>query len=135
MPNLTLFSLAEIHFLYHSLHLNNSSLWLLHCSQGINIIHPQATDEVKNISFYFYFYFFFTFPSFEQEGQTCVADSNCDSGLHCETCLTNGNVRPRCTRIQPISPTSKVHFYFLLFFLSFGFVCLCHLNLKVNVFE
>ncbi|KAM3742865.1 hypothetical protein ACB098_07G100500 [Castanea mollissima] len=43
-----------------------------------------------------------------KEGQTCVSDSNCDSGLHCETCVTNGNVRPRCTRIQPISPTSKV---------------------------
>ncbi|KAK4563150.1 hypothetical protein RGQ29_005595 [Quercus rubra] len=42
-----------------------------------------------------------------KEGQTCVSDSNCDSGLHCETCVTNGNVRPRCTRIQPISPTSK----------------------------
>lgn len=41
-------------------------------------------------------------------GQTCVADRNCDSGLHCETCLANGNVRPRCTRIQPLSPISKV---------------------------
>ena len=49
------------------------------------------------------------FFHFKQEGQTCVSDSNCDSGLHCETCVTNGNVRPRCTRIQPISPTSKVH--------------------------
>ncbi|KAI4298470.1 hypothetical protein L6164_032024 [Bauhinia variegata] len=43
-----------------------------------------------------------------KEGQTCVANSNCDSGLHCETCVANGNVRPRCTRIQPINPTSKV---------------------------
>ncbi|XP_047149510.1 PI-PLC X domain-containing protein At5g67130-like isoform X1 [Vigna umbellata] len=43
-----------------------------------------------------------------KEGQTCVADRNCDSGLHCETCVANGNVRPRCTRIQPINPTSKV---------------------------
>lgn len=43
-----------------------------------------------------------------KEGQTCVVDSNCDSGLHCETCLANSNVRPRCTRIQPIIPTSKV---------------------------
>ncbi|KAJ6766231.1 hypothetical protein OIU79_022235 [Salix purpurea] len=42
-----------------------------------------------------------------KEGQTCVADSNCNSGLHCETCLANGNVRPRCTRIQPTIPTSK----------------------------
>ncbi|XP_062176544.1 PI-PLC X domain-containing protein At5g67130-like isoform X2 [Alnus glutinosa] len=43
-----------------------------------------------------------------KEGQTCVADSNCDSGLHCETCVANRNVRPRCTRIQPVSPSSKV---------------------------
>ncbi|KAK7319884.1 hypothetical protein RJT34_04612 [Clitoria ternatea] len=43
-----------------------------------------------------------------KEGQICVADKNCDSGLHCETCVANGNVRPRCTRIQPINPTSKV---------------------------
>ncbi|RDY05230.1 PI-PLC X domain-containing protein [Mucuna pruriens] len=42
-----------------------------------------------------------------KEGQTCVADKNCNSGLHCETCMANGNVRPRCTRIQPINPTSK----------------------------
>ncbi|XP_068659574.1 PI-PLC X domain-containing protein At5g67130-like [Aristolochia californica] len=41
-------------------------------------------------------------------GQTCVANRNCDTGLHCETCTANGNVRPRCTRIQPLSPTSKV---------------------------
>ncbi|GKV01586.1 hypothetical protein SLEP1_g14133 [Rubroshorea leprosula] len=43
-----------------------------------------------------------------KEGQTCVGDSNCDSGLHCETCVANGNLRPRCTRIQPVNPTSKV---------------------------
>ncbi|KAK4491115.1 hypothetical protein RD792_001839, partial [Penstemon davidsonii] len=30
------------------------------------------------------------------------------SGLHCETCLTNGNFIPRCTRKQPTSPLSKV---------------------------
>ncbi|XP_028767651.1 PI-PLC X domain-containing protein At5g67130 [Neltuma alba] len=44
-----------------------------------------------------------------KEGQSCLlAISNCDSGLHCETCVANGNVCPRCTRIQPFSPTSKV---------------------------
>ncbi|PNY03177.1 PI-PLC X domain-containing protein, partial [Trifolium pratense] len=43
-----------------------------------------------------------------KEGQICVADKNCNSGLHCETCVANGNVRPRCTRIQPTNPTSKV---------------------------
>ncbi|WCJ17711.1 PLC-like phosphodiesterases superfamily protein [Euphorbia peplus] len=44
-----------------------------------------------------------------KEGQVCVANRNCDSGLHCETCLANGNVRPRCTRMQPVNPTSKVN--------------------------
>lgn len=50
----------------------------------------------------------FGFCSALKEGQTCVADRNCDSGLHCETCIANGNLRPRCTRIQPVNPTSKV---------------------------
>ncbi|KAJ9159555.1 hypothetical protein P3X46_025058 [Hevea brasiliensis] len=59
------------------------------------------------IAFLFSTTFLFSFSTSLQEGQTCVADRNCDSGLHCETCLANGNVRPRCTRIQPISPTSK----------------------------
>ncbi|KAA8531688.1 hypothetical protein F0562_006595 [Nyssa sinensis] len=41
-------------------------------------------------------------------GETCSSNSNCDAGLRCETCPANGNTRPRCTRIQPLSPTSKV---------------------------
>ena len=46
-----------------------------------------------------------------QEGQTCVANRSCDLGTQCETCLANGNIRPRCTRIKPLIPTSKVfHF-------------------------
>ncbi|XAR59440.1 hypothetical protein NMG60_11015280 [Bertholletia excelsa] len=44
-----------------------------------------------------------------QEGQICVSDRNCDAGLHCEACLANGNVRPRCTRIRPLLPTSKAN--------------------------
>ncbi|XP_071697552.1 PI-PLC X domain-containing protein At5g67130-like [Rutidosis leptorrhynchoides] len=43
-----------------------------------------------------------------KEGQTCVNNSNCDLGLHCEACVADGNVRPRCTRVQPLSPFSKV---------------------------
>lgn len=43
-----------------------------------------------------------------QEGKTCITNRNCDGGLHCETCFADGNVRPRCTRIQPISPISMV---------------------------
>ncbi|CAO2830906.1 unnamed protein product [Amaranthus hypochondriacus] len=41
-------------------------------------------------------------------GETCSKDSDCDSGLRCETCGANGNTRPRCSRTQPINPTSKV---------------------------
>ncbi|XP_049357885.1 PI-PLC X domain-containing protein At5g67130-like isoform X2 [Solanum verrucosum] len=40
-------------------------------------------------------------------GETCT-DSNCDEGLVCSTCPANGNTRPRCTRIQPTIPTTKV---------------------------
>ncbi|KAL9684277.1 hypothetical protein QQ045_021712 [Rhodiola kirilowii] len=43
-----------------------------------------------------------------KEGETCAQDKNCDSGLHCETCVTNGNMRPRCTRLKPLNPTAKV---------------------------
>ncbi|XVF45121.1 hypothetical protein PTKIN_Ptkin02bG0180300 [Pterospermum kingtungense] len=50
----------------------------------------------------------FGFSSALKEGQKCVADGNCDYGLNCETCLANGNLRPRCTRIQPLNPISQV---------------------------
>ncbi|GLT60437.1 hypothetical protein SLA2020_332030 [Shorea laevis] len=43
-----------------------------------------------------------------KEGKTCIKNSNCDAGLHCETCIANGNLRPRCTRIKPVNPLSKV---------------------------
>ncbi|KAD4888171.1 hypothetical protein E3N88_20244 [Mikania micrantha] len=43
-------------------------------------------------------------------GETCsTSNNNCDSGLRCGTCPASGNTRPRCTRIQPLSPTSKVN--------------------------
>ncbi|KAK9163371.1 hypothetical protein Syun_004273 [Stephania yunnanensis] len=41
-------------------------------------------------------------------GQTCILDRNCDRGLHCEACVASGNLRRRCTRIQPVNPTAKV---------------------------
>ncbi|XP_031380410.1 PI-PLC X domain-containing protein At5g67130-like [Punica granatum] len=50
----------------------------------------------------------FSSSSALKEGQTCVSNSNCGAGLHCETCMANGNVRPRCTRIQPLNPISQV---------------------------
>ncbi|GAB2302505.1 hypothetical protein Dimus_036513 [Dionaea muscipula] len=52
--------------------------------------------------------FFLNFSSALQLGQTCIANLQCDPGFHCQTCVANGNLRPRCTRIQPIHPFSKV---------------------------
>ncbi|KAK9942066.1 hypothetical protein M0R45_007755 [Rubus argutus] len=46
--------------------------------------------------------------SANKEGQKCIKNSDCDSGLHCETCVADGNLVPKCTRIKPISPISKV---------------------------
>lgn len=46
-----------------------------------------------------------------QIGETCSNSSSsttCDAGLICGTCPANGNTRPRCTRVQPLIPTSKV---------------------------
>ncbi|CAN6228116.1 unnamed protein product [Urochloa humidicola] len=40
-------------------------------------------------------------------GETCALDRNCAAGLHCETCVANGNVRPRCTRVAPVDPQTK----------------------------
>ncbi|GLT28316.1 hypothetical protein SLA2020_032580 [Shorea laevis] len=68
------------------------------------ILLPPAFLSRLNTHFSFHHFRF----GFGAEGQTCVADSNCDSGLHCETCVANGNLRPRCTRIQRVNPTSKV---------------------------
>ncbi|KAI4381649.1 hypothetical protein MLD38_007706 [Melastoma candidum] len=51
---------------------------------------------------------FFSGVSSLQIGETCASDSQCDTGLRCETCSANGNTRPRCTRIQPTPSTSKV---------------------------
>ncbi|KAF8405003.1 hypothetical protein HHK36_009898 [Tetracentron sinense] len=68
------------------------------------------TNFIPNLSItaLFIAVYLFTCSSSLKVGQICVANSNCDTGLHCETCLANGNVRPRCTRIQPLNPTSKV---------------------------
>ncbi|PIA56513.1 hypothetical protein AQUCO_00700690v1 [Aquilegia coerulea] len=51
---------------------------------------------------------FTNYSSSLEVGYTCVANRNCDQGLHCESCLVTGNVRPRCTRCQPINPTLQV---------------------------
>ncbi|PSS30745.1 PI-PLC X domain-containing protein [Actinidia chinensis var. chinensis] len=41
-------------------------------------------------------------------GETCSTENQCDAGLRCDSCSANGNTRNRCTRIQPLAPTSKV---------------------------
>ncbi|PIN25228.1 hypothetical protein CDL12_02034 [Handroanthus impetiginosus] len=42
-------------------------------------------------------------------GETCSnSANNCDSGLTCGSCPADGNTRLRCTRSQPIIPTSRV---------------------------
>ncbi|XP_026402348.1 PI-PLC X domain-containing protein At5g67130-like [Papaver somniferum] len=51
---------------------------------------------------------FFISASALKVGQTCAKNSNCDAGLHCETCVASGHPRPRCTRIKPTNPISKV---------------------------
>ncbi|KAH0847883.1 hypothetical protein HID58_091675 [Brassica napus] len=42
-----------------------------------------------------------------KEGETCIVTKNCDQGLHCESCLSSDNFRPRCSRMQTVNPTSK----------------------------
>ncbi|KAL1193401.1 PI-PLC X domain-containing protein [Cardamine amara subsp. amara] len=53
-------------------------------------------------------FFFFEISFALKEGKTCLLNKNCDAGLHCETCLAKNELRPRCSRTQPINPISKV---------------------------
>ncbi|GAB4838699.1 hypothetical protein Ancab_028242 [Ancistrocladus abbreviatus] len=53
-------------------------------------------------------FFLFNVSSALKQGETCALNQQCDPGLHCETCIANGNIRARCTRIQPVNPLSKV---------------------------
>lgn len=68
---------------------------------------PDSTMD-SHVSVVIIAFFLFSHSIAVKEGGTCVADKNCDSGLHCETCIANGNVRPRCTRVRPVNPFSKV---------------------------
>ncbi|XP_077234508.1 PI-PLC X domain-containing protein At5g67130-like [Tasmannia lanceolata] len=73
----------------------------------------QRLDFLRNGSFAVTFALlfsahFFTSASANKIGQICAVDGNCDQGLHCETCVANGGLQPRCTRIQPLDPKSKV---------------------------
>ncbi|GFY86491.1 PLC-like phosphodiesterases superfamily protein [Actinidia rufa] len=53
-------------------------------------------------------YFFVSLSSSLKIGETCSTENQCDAGLRCDSCSANGNTRNRCTRIQPLAPTSKV---------------------------
>eukprot|EP00268_Persea_americana_P006345 TRINITY_DN12303_c0_g2_i1.p2 TRINITY_DN12303_c0_g2~~TRINITY_DN12303_c0_g2_i1.p2 ORF type:complete len:417 (-),score=64.51 TRINITY_DN12303_c0_g2_i1:266-1516(-) len=74
----------------------------------------KKASKVQNLSsaaaalLLFSLHLFFTASTSFKVGETCLANGNCDSGLHCETCMANGNIRPRCTRVQPLNPISKV---------------------------
>ncbi|KAK8636448.1 hypothetical protein V6N13_124194 [Hibiscus sabdariffa] len=70
--------------------------------QNTNVIHFQLITSLIITCLVF------GFCTALKEGETCASNDNCNSGLHCETCLANGNLRPRCTRIQSVNPTSKV---------------------------
>lgn len=50
----------------------------------------------------------FSYSSSLKIGETCSSDSQCDTGLRCGKCDASGNTRPRCVRIQPVNPASKV---------------------------
>lgn len=43
-----------------------------------------------------------------QVHDVCMVNGDCAAGLHCETCVVVGDLLPRCTRIQPVNPTSKI---------------------------
>ncbi|KAJ8764252.1 hypothetical protein K2173_005992 [Erythroxylum novogranatense] len=66
-----------------------------------------SNNHHLQIPFLFLCFFAFRCSSLKL-GETCSSDNDCDVGLRCETCPANGNTRPRCTRVQPLNPTTKV---------------------------
>lgn len=70
-----------------------------------------------------------------QIGETCSGSSNraCDAGLTCQTCPVSGNTRPRCARIQPLNPTSKVVFVFFCFLIIILQIKIFFFRYKVNI--
>ncbi|XP_014491839.1 PI-PLC X domain-containing protein At5g67130 [Vigna radiata var. radiata] len=71
----------------------------LHSSIGILDLRPQLVLIA---------FCLFTSSFGSKIGETCGSDNKCDAGLSCQTCPANGNTRPRCSRIQPLNPSSKV---------------------------
>ncbi|CAA7400293.1 unnamed protein product [Spirodela intermedia] len=60
----------------------------------------------NNTAFYHSTHYSIRSDSSLQIGETCTEDRNCDAGLHCGSCVADGNPR-RCTRIEPSDPQSK----------------------------
>lgn len=69
----------------------------------------QIPKSLPTKVFFITVFLIFGYSSSLKIGETCSpTTNNCDAGLTCGICPANGNTRPRCTRIQPIIPTSKV---------------------------
>ncbi|XP_057787177.1 PI-PLC X domain-containing protein At5g67130-like isoform X2 [Salvia miltiorrhiza] len=81
-------------------HLSESTCLRLLSSQALNY---------APLKLFFVAAFLFPYSSTLKIGETCSSSSsNCDAGSNCGSCVANGNTRPRCTRIQPINPLTKV---------------------------
>ncbi|KAL5705693.1 hypothetical protein ACHQM5_023960 [Ranunculus cassubicifolius] len=67
-------------------------------------------NSIQNISLVFLLLstYIFAYSFALKTGETCSADRNCDSGLHCDSCAATGNTQRKCIRVQPTPPTSKV---------------------------
>ncbi|CAK9159466.1 unnamed protein product [Ilex paraguariensis] len=69
----------------------------------------QGTNSFLPIKLIFLTVCLLGFSSGLQIGETCSSSpNNCNAGLTCGTCPANGNTRPRCIRIQPLSASSMV---------------------------
>lgn len=99
-----------MNFRFSTLFLLSLSVVLVN-SAALKVFFFVVTNQFVTVAILLIFYldsFVISELIFLQQGQICVSDRNCDAGLHCETCVANGNARPRCTRIQPINPLTKV---------------------------
>ncbi|XP_047970177.1 PI-PLC X domain-containing protein At5g67130-like isoform X2 [Salvia hispanica] len=78
-------------------------------SMRFHLLYSQALNYVPLKLFFVAAAFLFTYSSTLKVGETCSSSTNnCEAGSYCGTCAANGNTRPRCTRIQPINPVTKV---------------------------
>ncbi|CAH9130309.1 unnamed protein product [Cuscuta epithymum] len=72
------------------------------------MIESRAMKFIYTASLFVFFIFTFGISCAAlKQGETCVSNERCDTGLHCETCTSEGDFVPRCTRIQPLNPFHK----------------------------